>query len=96
VATPGRIRIRRINKTPRNDPWDRIESIGGVGGSGARWNMPEDDAVAQVENGTYSFYVAEGDNSVDVVITTHSGRKYLKTTADGDHPDNLLSLPECP
>ncbi|MFC7521402.1 DUF3892 domain-containing protein [Xanthomonas populi] len=23
-------------------------------------------------------------------------RKYLRTTADHDTPDNLLSLPECP
>ncbi|MGO7416641.1 DUF3892 domain-containing protein [Rhizobium ruizarguesonis] len=25
-----------------------------------------------------------------------AGNKYLKTTADGDQPNNLLSLPECP
>ena len=24
------------------------------------------------------------------------GHKYLKTMADGEHPNNLLSLPECP
>src|SRR6266498_1572539 len=47
--------------------------------------MTEDNAIALVENGTYSFYVAEGDKTVDVVAT-HSGRKYLKTEADGDHP----------
>jgi len=24
------------------------------------------------------------------------GNKYLKTVADGEQPNNLLSLPECP
>jgi hypothetical protein len=32
----------------------------------------------------------------EVIIATHLGHKYLKTTADGVHPDNLLALPECP
>ncbi|WP_414322894.1 DUF3892 domain-containing protein [Xanthomonas campestris] len=31
-----------------------------------------------------------------IVATSRSGRKYLRTTADHDTPDNLLSLPECP
>ncbi len=30
------------------------------------------------------------------VETSRYGNKYLKTEADGEQPDNLLSLPECP
>jgi hypothetical protein len=31
---------------------------------------------------------------VEVAVSAY-GRKYLKTVADGDPPNNLLSLPEC-
>jgi hypothetical protein len=33
---------------------------------------------------------------VNVIVATHNGNKYIKTEADGIHPDNLLALPECP
>ena len=32
---------------------------------------------------------------VIVAISQH-GNKYIKTKPDGDQPNNLLSLPECP
>ena len=31
-----------------------------------------------------------------VVAVSRFGNKYIKTEADGDQPNNLLSLPECP
>jgi hypothetical protein len=31
-----------------------------------------------------------------IIAVSPYGHKYLKTQADGEHPDNLLSLPECP
>jgi len=30
------------------------------------------------------------------MIATRLDKKYLKTRADGEQPDNLLALPECP
>lgn len=57
-----------------------------------------DDAIKGAETRKCEFYVEQppGD-AVDVeVAETPSGTKYLKTTADGDEPNNLLALPECP
>jgi hypothetical protein len=35
--------------------------------------------------------------SVDVIVSkSAAGHKYLKTKNDGEQPNNLLSLPECP
>jgi hypothetical protein len=31
-----------------------------------------------------------------IVAVSQWGNKYIKTTADGVHPNNLLALPECP
>ena len=47
--------------------------------------------------GKWSFCVErpQGD-LVNVVVASRLGRKYLKRTADGDAPKNLLSLAECP
>lgn len=73
---------------------ERIQAIGG-GTILTPWRRSEDDAIRDVEMDPQSYYVAVGTNSAWVIVATHFGRKYLKTTADGYAPDNLLNLPEC-
>lgn len=92
------IRIQCVNKTDRNDAHDRIHSIGGTNPDGASWKLSQSQAIADVEAGKYAFYVERPPgHRVDVVVaTSRYGNKYLKTTADGEQPDNLLALPECP
>ena len=87
--------ISCINKTPRQDPHERISNVGGTV-SGVRWKLTLDHAIAAIEKGTWTFWTMGGGKRADVIIATHNGRKYLKTTADGIQPDNLLKLPECP
>ncbi|KRP85882.1 hypothetical protein AOQ72_04390 [Bradyrhizobium yuanmingense] len=90
------VQVQCITKHPsHHDPHARIQGIGGVH-NGQRWWMTEDDAIRHIENGTYSFFVMVNGRRVDVVVAQHKGRKYLKTTADGYAPNNLLNLPECP
>ena len=74
---------------------ERISFIGGPNSDGKRWKLSEDEAIEAIERGKYAFYVTVNGRTVDVIVASHSGRKYLKTTADGYSPDNLLSLPEC-
>jgi len=31
-----------------------------------------------------------------IIAVSKYGNEYLKTESDGEQPDNLLSLPECP
>lgn len=90
------LQIKCINKTPRNDPHDRIQNVGGTNPDGTRWKLSEPKAITGIEDGTWSFFVSVGGKTVDVVIATRNGKKYLKTKPDGEQPDNLLSLPECP
>ena len=78
------------------DPHLRISNVGGVNPNGTRWKLSEDVAIAGIERGEWSFYVSRGGSTVRVVIATRFGHKYLKTEPDGEQPDNLLSLPECP
>lgn len=95
---PVPVRIECINKSDRQDPHERITHIGGVRTDGVRWKMSIDQAIAEIEAGKWQFWVAVPDNdSVWVnIATSRFGNKYLKTSNDGDLPNNLLSLPECP
>jgi hypothetical protein len=90
-----RLRIRCINKSDRYNPYERITHVGG-GTPGNRWRQTQEQTIREIENNEYGYYVEEDGKSVDVIVATHSGNKYLKTKADGVQPDNLLSLPECP
>ena len=85
-----------VNKNDRYDPHERIRAIGGRNGDGSNWKLPQEDAIAGIEAGKWDFYVAVHGRPVDVIVaTSRYGNKYLKTVADGEQPNNLLSLMEC-
>jgi len=90
------VQIQCINKTDRQNAHERIKNVGGVQ-NGKRWKLTETEAIAGIEAGKWRFFVSVNGQSVWVVIAvSRYGNKYLKTEADGEQPNNLLSLPECP
>jgi hypothetical protein len=89
--------VKCINKSDRYNPHERIISIGGMDSSGKRWKLSQESAIQGIEAGTWAFYVSKNGKSVWVIVAVSAqGNKYLKTEADGEQPNNLLSLPECP
>lgn len=88
--------VKCINKSDRYNPHERITHIGGVNPGGDNWKLTQEAAIQGTESGQYAFYVnRDGRVAKVVVAVSRYGHKYLKTEADGEQPDNLLSLYEC-
>lgn len=85
-----------INKSDRQNHYERITHIGKKNADGTKWHITEAAAIADIEKREWTFYVGTGIHRVNVIISiSRHGNKYLKTAGDGEQPNNLLSLPEC-
>ena len=78
----------------------RVSHIGGTNSNGTAWKYTEEDAIKGIKTERWKFYVTvdrQGDShGVWLQVASHQGREYLKTDADGEEPNTLLSLPDCP
>lgn len=91
------VQVQCINKSDRFNPHERILTIGGRNPDGSRWKLSQPHAIAGIEAGKWQFFVSVGGRTVWVIVARSAqGNKYLKTENDGEQPNNLLSLPECP
>ena len=91
------LHVRCVGKTDRTSAHERIHSVGGVKPDGSPWIMTQDKAISYIEDGTYVFYIEKtGELRLDVIVATSAHGNYLKTVADREQPDKLLSLPTCP
>lgn len=90
------VRITHIDKDDRYDAHERIQAIGGINPNLTTWKRSQTTAIEDIERGRYSYYVTDGSGrAVDVIVAvSRFGNKYIKTVADGESPNNLLSLPE--
>ncbi|MDR3738716.1 MAG: DUF3892 domain-containing protein [Terracidiphilus sp.] len=90
--------VYRVSCKEKHSRYERIASIGCVEvGTGAKSRFTEDEAIRRIKLGTDSFYVERPEgHRVAVIVAEREGREYLKTETDGEKPDNLLSLPDCP
>ena len=94
VATT--LQITCIHKRPHQDPHQRLVTIGGVKPDGSRWKLTEVQGITAIKTGTMHFFLTGGGRTSRVIVDHHHAREFLKSEDDGDIPESLLSLPECP
>lgn len=91
--------IAFINRTPRLDPYHRIQEVGGPtwDGSGSYWRCTLETAIWYAQQYGYQYYThQDGEIALVKIDIGPSGKPYLRTVADGQRADNLLSLPNFP
>ncbi len=87
-------KVTCITKNPPHSNYhEHITHIGG-----ANWYITREDAIRRIDTGTERFYVHDAVRNVSVwvgVVRPMRHQPYLRTYADGDWNDNLLSLGSC-
>ncbi|HZP75427.1 MAG TPA: DUF3892 domain-containing protein [Pseudolabrys sp.] len=90
------VQITCIDKPHPDSPHEHITH---VGNPGAGWKWPREQVIASIDAQSNTFYVLDprtGKRS-NVGVVRPTGRPaYLRTHADGDWNNNLLSLDQCP
>ncbi len=91
------IEIKYVNKQPRDNAWERITHVGWVDANWMNWRKTQQEAVNLIDSKEEEFYVnVEWDKVKVITATSRFNNRYIKTESDGDKPNNLLFLPECP
>ena len=63
---------------------------------GRGWSTSKATAIADIETGTFSYYVQDGNGrTADVHVVNGPTGKYLRTDPNSSCSDNLSSLPDC-
>jgi hypothetical protein len=78
-------------------PQSTVEHITHLGG--AQWTWSREEVIASIDARTNSFFVLDPRNGTraNVRVVRPAGRAaYVRTSADNDPYDNLLSLNQCP
>lgn len=70
------------------------EAITHLGNPGV-WRWTKAQVIASIEAGTNTFYTSVNGGRADVGVVNGPRGKYLRTHANGQYNDNLLSLASC-
>jgi Protein of unknown function (DUF3892) len=85
MATP----VTCVDKRPHKPAHEQIVRIGAT-----NWRITQAEAIRNIEAGQI-YEVTINRVTALIVITTHKGRKYIRTSEDRYGANNLLSLPPC-
>ena len=72
------------------------DSAGVISGICGSWGKTEKaTAVAEIKNGTHTYYVMGTSGRTDIVVVKGATEDYLRTEPDLTKADNLQSLVDC-
>ena len=90
------VQVTCITKPHPQSPHEHISHLGSASG---QWKWSREQVIASIDARTNTFYVLDpynGKRSEVGVVRVPGKAPYLRTHADGDWNNNLLSLPQCP
>ena len=90
------VEVTCITKPHPQSPHEHITELGNPK---AGWKWSRDQVIASIDARTNTFFVVDpyiGKRSNVGVVRPAGRAAYLRTHADGDWNDNLLSLDRCP
>ena len=90
------LKVQWIEKSDELSSYKCIQNIGGNSRE-LYWKHTQAQAIRSIEHGVFAYYIQNGPllTTLQVGITP-DGQKYLKTEADDDQPQHLVSLPAFP
>ena len=92
----ARYQITNVRKPDRSNSHEHITHVGNLS---ENWIITREEVIHRIVSGRDTFYVVDPIFSwkhADVRVVYPAGRQpYIRTYADGDWGDNLLSLPPC-
>lgn len=90
------VQIDCIRKSGAQPPNSRVTHVGGPNPNGSgRWLLTEQDAIAGMDRGDWSFHINSAGRTVRVTANTGPAGRYLTTSPDNHQHDSLIDLPEC-
>jgi hypothetical protein len=96
AATTIVLQVTWVDQADHPDHCQRIRHVGGHSGK-LKWQHTQAQAIEAIEQGVFVYYVKKDDRVLKLEVgLAPNGCKYLKTQADADAPQLLLSLPKHP
>jgi hypothetical protein len=89
------VKVTCITKPHPQSPHEHITRLGNPA---LGWKWTREDVIRSIDAGTNTFFVLDPNNGKrsEVGVIRPTGRDpYVRTHADGDWNDNLLSLNQC-
>jgi hypothetical protein len=90
------VQVTCITKPDRDSTHEHITHLGNPA---LNWRWTREEVIASIDAGSNAFFVADprtGKRSTVAVVRVAGRAPYLRTHADGDWNNNLLSLNQCP
>lgn len=92
--TMTRLRILCTRKKSIHTHLKEITHVGGLNGTGDRWNITAKEAVQRIQSGENAFFIV--DESQELKVTIVGTNQHLFVTAPGFLHNFLEDLPDCP
>lgn len=87
----------RVTCTSKHPSGERITRLGCTAETNSYQYFSEKEVISRLDLHQDSFYVERPQgHTVEVEVARRGSERYLKTDADGEIPNNLLSLKHCP